>query len=71
MKTDEEIKGCIRKQKELCDNSPNYKGWHFAPYDGVCYDCRKNIYQDYGERKGWSGDAHVTGCPHCNRSYCD
>lgn len=71
MKTQEEINECIKRQKDLCDNNPNYKGWHFAPHDGECWHCHKNIYQDYGDRKGYTGGAYVTGCPHCQHSYCD
>jgi hypothetical protein len=68
-KTQEEIKECCRKQKELVD--AKYPGWHFAPSDGQCYDCRKNIYQNYGERSGWTGESYVTGCPHCHYSFCE
>lgn len=66
----------------------------FAPHDGRCWKCHRNIY----EQIGWkvengrrtqvsldspelhhttgidvdeAGKALVTGCPHCNRSYCD
>lgn len=51
---------------------------HFAPSSGVCYACKKNIYQqlDRGSYKtGISVEkaelSLITGCPHCNRSYCD
>jgi len=70
-KTAEEIKECVRKQKELCDNDPNLKNWHFAPFDGKCYDCGRNIYQNYGDRKGWTGESYITGCPHCHYSFCE
>lgn len=72
MKTTEEIKQACADQAALCKEMgyPN-----FAPLDGRCYRCYNNVYQDI-ERdgrivKGYSGKEHVTGCPHCHRSYCD
>lgn len=67
MKTPEEIRTAIERQKKLCaaENLP-----HFAPTDGQCYDCCLNIYQDY-TREGWTGLEYVTGCPHCNHSFCE
>lgn len=55
---------------------------HFAPANGRCWTCQKNIYTKI--EKVWNGKVIttgittkeasaglVTGCPHCNRSYCD
>lgn len=50
----------------------------FAPSSGFCYDCKRQIYLeiDRGDHKTGisveraSGEL-ITGCPHCNRSYCD
>jgi hypothetical protein len=55
---------------------------HFAPHDGFCYDCHKNIYQVIEHNNGtynWktgidlasAGTSHITACPHCSSSYCD
>lgn len=51
---------------------------HYAPIDGICFRCKKDIYQ----QNGIAG--HTTGisleeaglkvivyCPHCGRSYDD
>lgn len=65
-------------QKKYCEE----KGYpHFAPGSGVCYNCKQNIYipiqQKCGDREYTTGidveraGGHITGCPHCNRSYCD
>jgi hypothetical protein len=35
----------------------------FAPASGICYYCRKEI-QDRREQL-------ITGCDHCNHSFCD
>lgn len=50
----------------------------FAPNDGVCYRCKKDIYQKQGLRGYETGislekanSTHVIYCPHCNVSYCD
>ena len=61
----------------------NKKGYpHFAPRGGLCYRCGKNIYEKR-EYKAYgrtytsgitvdkAGSELVTGCPHCNISYCD
>ena len=50
----------MEKQKELCER----KGWpFFAPSNGKCWGCGKEV-PDNGEKL-------ITGCPHCNRTYCD
>ena len=56
------------------------KGYpHFAPTNR-CFKCNKNIYevsvkQFSGIETGISvekaGQTLITGCPHCNWSYCD
>ena len=35
----------------------------FASKEGRCYLCHRKL-EDTGEY-------HITGCPHCNRSFCD
>lgn len=68
-----------KAQAEYCEKT---KEPHFAPYSGKCYSCNTNIYeqkeQSYKDRKWLTGisveeasKSLVTGCPHCNRSYCD
>lgn len=52
---------------------------HFAPADGKCYKCKKPIYEQSEDAGGFkrgisvekAGSTLITGCPHCNRSYCD
>lgn len=62
-------------QKEYCKNKAFP---HFAPYDGRCFRCNKNIYEevDHGNYKTGisverAGSELITGCPHCHWSYCD
>lgn len=74
-----DVQKSIEAQKKYCGE----KGLpHFAPYSGVCWKCHKNIYEPhhrkYGDRDYETGITTekagrelVTGCPHCNRSYCD
>jgi hypothetical protein len=38
---------------------------HFAPHNGICWSCRRDIYSEL------DGTSYVTGCPFCHRSYCD
>ncbi|MBY9081046.1 hypothetical protein KIH86_23110 [Paenibacillus sp. HN-1] len=70
----------IKAQAKLCKE----KGYpHFAPSSGVCWSCNKNIYSPQ-EKTGWNDQKYtsgitvekaaselITGCPHCNRTYCD
>jgi len=37
----------------------------FAPTDGRCWGCGKDIVNEK-----WATEL-ITGCPHCHRSYCD
>ena len=102
-KSDQEIKDCIEAQEKFCKETG---APYFAPPDGRCYRCGRNIYQFYGhdgfgviERRsgyrkwtehglischdgeeydeitGYSNEEAVTevitGCSHCNTSYCD
>ena len=62
-------------QSKLC-LAKNYP--HFAPYSGKCYYCDKDIYSKVDRGSYSSGISVesaeislVTGCPHCNKSYCD
>lgn len=81
MNTDYDIELAKKAQKEYCQNT---KSPHFAPGSGNCWSCKKNIYTriEYKGRDGIktyvsgitvesAGNSLVTGCPHCNRSYCD
>jgi len=35
----------------------------FAPISGICFSCRRKVEDTDKE--------HMTGCPHCHRSWCD
>ena len=68
----------IRAQENYCKEN---KLPHFAPHDGRCWSCNQQIYAEGKSR--WNGGISrgvsvekagtelITGCPHCNRSYCD
>lgn len=44
----------------------------FAPKNGICPRCGKNIAEgEKGITLEKLGDYIITGCPHCNMSYCD
>ena len=64
----------IKAQKELCDKN-GYP--HFAPENGICYNCNRYIYLPYDEKKeiGVSVEKAttelITSCPHCHISYCE
>jgi hypothetical protein len=52
----------IKAQATLCSERQLP---HFAPSNGVCWSCRRQIYEVL------DGTFYVTGCPFCHRSYCD
>jgi len=62
------IQEAIKVQKEYCEKTGSP---HFAPYTGGCYKCRRNIYGEGGYSVEYASKGLVTGCPFCNRSYCD
>lgn len=62
----ENIRSAIAAQKQYCKNN---KAPHFAPEDGFCWSCGKQIYTRIDEKQ--AGKDLITGCPHCSRSYCD
>lgn len=66
------VQESIKAQSKLCEE----KGYpHFAPNDGRCWKCNKNIYEPdergFGITTEKASKELVTGCPHCFRSYCD
>ena len=63
---EEIIKRKIRAQRDYCDT---HKVPHFAPKDGVCWCCHKQIYTEITFEKASS--ELITGCPICARTYCD
>jgi len=76
------VKAIAAQKKFIKENG----GPYFAPRGGVCWKCKRNIYEPFtrtvidpfGKEKeittGISveeaGSRLVTGCPHCHRSYC-
>lgn len=70
----------IKAQERFCEenNVPR-----FAPYDGFCNTCGRDIYEtrnEYafnGEKIEWGISVEkastelITGCPYCKRSFCD
>lgn len=71
-----DITAAIAAQKKYCAENQLP---HFAPQDGFCFRCRRNIYSQIRLRDGYesgitveeAGSSLITGCPHCNYSYCE
>ncbi|MBE5807740.1 MAG: hypothetical protein E7317_05305 [Clostridiales bacterium] len=65
-------------QKRYCEENEIPQ---FAPANGWCSACGRNIYEPYTYRgreedtRGISVDAAgkrlITSCPHCNTTFCD
>lgn len=70
------IDAAIAAQKKYCKETgaPN-----FAPSDGFCFRCHRNIYSpiqlinggEYGITVEMAGSRLITSCPHCNCSFCE
>lgn len=66
----------ILKQNEYCEKNEHPC---FAPNDGVCWKCHRNIYEPYKRPNGTvtgitveqASARLIADCPHCNKSYCD
>lgn len=73
-----DVQASIKAQEKYCKENGLP---HFAPHNGRCWSCGKNIYKEYpnsynpeitdGIDVERAATELVTGCPHCNRSYCD
>lgn len=51
---------------------PIEKRTGFAPLNGRCYKCGKDITEgENGITLEDLGDYIITGCPHCHYSFCD
>ncbi len=65
------ISEAIEAQERYCEEN---KYPLFAPGNGMCYRCHRNIYKEingYGISVEAAGTQLITGCPHCNWSFCD
>lgn len=70
-----DVTASCKAQSEYCKqiNAP-----YFAPESGRCWKCGKNIYDPH-ENHGYiqgitverAGSELITGCPHCNTTFCD
>ena len=71
------VQAKIEAQEAFCkeNNLPN-----FTPTDGFCFSCGSQIWADKefrdnsisrGKSYKSAQSEHITGCPHCYRSFCD
>lgn len=58
----------IKAQETYCRKS---KLPLFAPLSGICYECGGDIYGTNGYSLKYASENLITGCPLCNKSYCD
>lgn len=69
---DETTRKCVEAQWHY---AIEHRALFFIPDDGVCFSCKKNIFQPTKWREGITIDEAasqlITGCPHCFRTYCD
>ena len=68
-------KACEAQSKYCKDRGAPY----FAPGNGRCYRCGRDIYAPLERPDGrvtgidveQVGSTLITGCPHCNATYCE
>ena len=65
---DVDTQDCIDAQLEYVNE---HKIPLFAPADGVCWCCHKNIYGTGGYGLTRAATRHITGCSRCMRTFCD
>ena len=59
----------IKAQEDYCKNK-NLP--FFAPYNGRCYSCGQDIFEEpYGYTVEYAGSKLITGCPHCMVSFVE
>lgn len=63
---DKEVLEKIQAQKNYCQEN---KVPYFAPGNGICWKCRKQVYNAITMES--ASTQLITGCPYCHRSYCD
>lgn len=70
-----DIDKAIAAQWEYCDK---HALPHFAPVGGRCSRCGWNVFEPREYSNGvtgvdveTAGRKHITGCPHCNNTFCD
>ena len=69
-------KKAAKAQEDYCEREECPR---FAPGDGLCYYCGRNIYLPTNGRNGTiygisvekAGSTLITGCPHCNYSFAE
>lgn len=62
------IEEACKAQDDYCEK---HELPHFAPWNGSCFYCGKNIYQDGGVSVQEAKTKLITGCPWCRMSYCE
>jgi len=61
-----ELQKKIKAQEQYCKK---HKLPVFAPADGKCYRCRKQIYEKISLKE--ASNSLIVSCPHCLRDYTD
>jgi len=68
------LRAISEQGKEFVENQKTYctvkKVPLFIPFNGICFSCKKNIFDDEKTTK-IAHTEHITGCPFCNYSFCE
>lgn len=74
--SDFDPKRAAKAQSDYCNKQ---EVPHFAPHNGICYRCGRNIYMPTNGSNGVirgitvdrAGTKLITGCPHCCYSFVE
>ena len=58
----------VEAQRKYCFNT---NAPCFISYDGRCFACGAYIFGPRGISREEAGKRLITGCPYCQRSFCD
>ena len=65
----QQMMDAIRNQKDYSDR---HDVPHFAPREGICFYCHRNIYTGPQAYTPEYAAMHlITSCPYCNHTFCD
>ena len=55
----------------MLSNKEKESVWRFAPRNGICWYCHRDITKDPKIIEIIERGDYITGCPYCHKSYVD
>lgn len=64
--SDNYVSRCIKAQNEYCEKTQSPR---FAPTNGICYSCKRQIYGKERHNLEKAQSELITGCSRCHYSF--